>query len=197
MNNHTEMSDEKLIQFYLNGNPAALATLVELYKDRIYSSIFAMVQDKYVAEEIFRDVFITIINNLLVGKTAEQEDFLQWATKTANELCIEYTRKTKLAILVNDTDSTVKNVNKELVNFSVPVVASHTSYYDSHGKIKNMIAMLPEEQREVIALSHYAGLSFREIAGIMKCSVTTALDTMKYGLHNLRKLMTEKEIVLR
>lgn len=197
MNNHTEMSDEKLIQFYLNGNPAALATLVELYKDRIYSSIFTMVQDKYVAEEIFRDVFITIINNLLAGKSAEQEDFLQWATKTANELCIEYTRKTKLAILVNDTDSSVKNVNKELVNFSVPVVAPHTSYYDSHGKIKNMIAMLPEEQREVIALSHYAGLSFREIAGIMKCSVTTALDTMKYGLHNLRKLMAEKEIVLR
>lgn len=197
MNNHTEMSDEKLIQFYLNGNPAALATLVELYKDRIYSSIFTMVQDKYVAEEIFRNVFITIINNLLAGKTAEQGDFLEWATKTANELCIDYTRKTKLAIVVNDTETVTKPSDKELINFSVPVVASHTSYYDSHGKIKNMIAMLPEEQREVIALSHYAGLSFREIAGIMKCSVTTALDTMKYGLQNLRKLMTEKEIVLR
>lgn len=195
MNNHAEMSDEKLIQFYLNGSPAALATLVELYKDRIYCSIFAMVQDKYVAEEIFSNVFITIINNLLAGKTAEQGDFLQWATQTANELCIDYTRKTKLAIVVNDT--AVKNGETALVDFSVPVPLSHTSYYDSHGKIKNMIAMLPEEQREVIALNHYAGLSFREIAGIMKCSLTTALDTMKYGLNNLRKLMTEKEIILR
>jgi RNA polymerase sigma-70 factor (ECF subfamily) len=59
MNNHAEMSDEKLIQFYLNGSPAALATLVELYKDRIYCSIFAMVQDKYVAEEIFRFEVLT------------------------------------------------------------------------------------------------------------------------------------------
>jgi RNA polymerase sigma factor (sigma-70 family) len=195
MNNHTEMSDEKLIQFYLNGSPAALATLVELYKDRIYCSIFTMVQDKYVAEEIFSNVFITIINNLLAGKMAEQGDFLQWATKTANELCIDYTRKTKLAIVVNNT--AVKTADAQAVDFSVPVPVFNTAYYDSHGKIKSMIAMLPEEQREVIALNHYAGLSFREIAGIMKCSLTTALDTMKYGLNNLRKLMTEKEIVLR
>ena len=54
--------------------------------------------------------------------------------------------------------------------------------------------MLPDQQREVIALNHYALLSLKEIAGIMKCSITTALDTMKYGLHNLRKLMNEKEI---
>jgi RNA polymerase sigma factor (sigma-70 family) len=195
MNNHAEMSDEKLIQFYLNGSPAALATLVELYKDRIYCSIFTMVQDKYVAEEIFSNVFITIINNLLAGKTAEQGDFLQWATKTANEMCIEYTCKTKLAVLVDTVDA--KAGDTAQVDFSVPMPVVQTSYYDSHGKIKNMIAMLPEEQREVIALNHYAGLSFREIAGIMKCSLTTALDTMKYGLNNLRKLMTEKEIILR
>jgi RNA polymerase sigma-70 factor (ECF subfamily) len=194
MNNHTEMSDEKLIQFYLNGNPHALATLVELYKDRIYCSIFNMVQDKYVAEEIFRDVFITIINNLLAGKTAENGDFLQWATQTAHHLCIEHTRKTKLAVIINNTE--VTNTD-EAIDFSVPVSLPDTMYHDSHGKIKSMIALLPDEQREVIALNHYAGLSFKEIAGIMKCSLTTALDTMKYGLNNLRKLMNEKEIVLR
>ncbi|MGF2413655.1 RNA polymerase sigma factor [Ferruginibacter sp.] len=195
MNSHTEMSDEKLIQFYLNGNPQALATLVELYKDRIYCSIFTMVQDKYVAEEIFRDVFITIINNLLAGKTAEDGDFLQWATQTAHHLCIEHSRKTKLAMIINN--SSPADSIEEAINFSVPVSLPNTIYHDSHGKIKSMIALLPDEQREVIALNHYAGLSFKEIAGIMKCSLTTALDTMKYGLNNLRKLMTEKEIVLR
>lgn len=195
MNSHTEMSDEKLIQFYLNGNPQALATLVELYKDRIYCSIFTMVQDKYVAEEIFRDVFITIINNLLAGKTAEDGDFLQWATQTAHHLCIEHSRKTKLAMIINN-NSPVDCI-EEAIDFSIPVSLPNTIYHDSHGKIKSMIALLPDEQREVIALNHYAGLSFKEIAGIMKCSLTTALDTMKYGLNNLRKLMAEKEIVLR
>jgi RNA polymerase sigma-70 factor (ECF subfamily) len=194
MKNHTEMSDEKLIQFYLNGNPAAMATLVELYKDRIYSSIFSMVQDKFIAEEIFRDVFITIINNLLAGKTVAEDNFLQQANQIAHQLCIDHTRKTKLAIVmaVEEPVST-----EEAVDFSVPVTLPNTSYYDSHSKIKSMISMLPDEQREVIALSHYAGLSFKEIADIMKCSLSTALDTMKFGLGNLRKLMNEKEIVLR
>ena len=195
MKNQTEMSDEKLIQFYLNGNPGAMATLVELYKDRIYSSIFSMVQDKYVAEEIFREVFITIINNLMAGKTAEEDNFLQWATQIAHQLCIEHTRKTKLAFIV-DGDKESSDI-AEAVNFSVVVPLPNTTYYDSHSKIKSMISMLPDEQREVIALNHYAGLSFKEIADIMRCSLTTALDTMKYGLHNLKKLMNEKEIVLR
>jgi RNA polymerase sigma factor (sigma-70 family) len=195
MKYQTEMSDEKLIQFYLNGNPGALATLVELYKDRIYSSIFSMVQDKYVAEEIFRDVFITIINNLMAGKTADDDNFLQWAIQIAHQLCIEHTRKTKLAFIV-DANKESDNVAAP-VDFSVPVALPNTVYYESHSKIKSMISMLPDEQREVVALSHYAGLSFKEIADIMKCSLTTALDTMKYGLSNLRKLMNEKEIVLR
>ena len=192
---HTEMSDEKLIQFYLNGNPSAIATLVELYKDRIYCSIYTMVQDKYVAEEIFRDVFINIINNMMAGKTPDDDNFLQWAIQTAHQLCIEHTRKTKMALIVNTED--VNNSSREGVDFSVPVALPDTIYYQSHSKIKNMIAMLPDEQREVIALNHYAGLSFKEIADIMKCSLTTALDTMKFGLNNLRKLMNEKEIVLR
>jgi RNA polymerase sigma factor (sigma-70 family) len=195
MNNHTEMSDEKLIQFYLNGNPGAMATLVELYKDRIYSSIFSMVQDKYVAEDIFREVFITIINNLMAGKTSEEDNFLQWAVQIAHQLCIDHTRKTKMAFIM-ETDKESSNV-VEAVNFSVPVPLPNTTYYDSHSKIKSMISMLPDEQREVMALNHYAGLSFKEIAGIMKCSLSTALDTMKFGLNNLRKLMNEKEIVLR
>jgi RNA polymerase sigma factor (sigma-70 family) len=194
MKYQTEMSDEKLIQFYLNGNPAAMATLVELYKDRIYSSIFSMVQDKYVAEDIFREVFITIINNLMAGKAGVEDNFLQWATQIAHQLCIEHTRKTKLAFII---DATKEKETEEVVDFTVPVALPNTSYYDSHSKIKSMISMLPDEQREVIALSHYAGLSFKEIADIMKCSLTTALDTMKFGLNNLKKLMSEKEIVLR
>jgi RNA polymerase sigma factor (sigma-70 family) len=192
MNYQTTMTDEKLIQFYLNGNPNALATLVELHKDRIYSAIYAMVQDKYMAEEIFQEVFIRIINNMIAGKTAEEGNFLQWAIRIAQGLCIEHSRKTKQSMAINSTD---KGPEDE-INFAVPVSVPSTMYYESHGKIKSMIDMLPEEQREVLVLNHYAGLSFKEIADVMKCSLNTALDTMKFGLNNLRKLMTEKEVAI-
>ena len=59
-----------------------------------------------------------------------------------------------------------------------------------------MLEMLPEDQREVIVMSHYADLSFKEIAKLTDCSINTALGRMRYGLINLRKMMTEKQIAL-
>lgn len=192
MNYQTSMSDEKLIQFYLNGDPNAMATLVELYKDRVYRSVFNMVQDKYVAEEIFREVFIRIINNIIAGKTAEEGNFIQWATRIAQNLCIEYSRNNKTAFIIKNGI----NKEEEPANFSVPAHQAPINYYDCHSKIKSMIDMLPGEQREVLILNHYGCLSFGEIADMMKCSLNTALDTMKFGLINLQKLMLEKEVVL-
>lgn len=188
MNHQNSMSDEQLIRFYLNGNPDAMATLVELYKDRIYTTIYAIVQDKYVAEEIFRDVFIRIIDNLLAGASNEEGNFLQWAIRIAQGMCLEYTRKNKVQVVLTDSDGTTVA--------GLPAAVPAVLYHDSHGKIKSLIDLLPEEQREVIVLKHYAGLSFNEITGIMKCSLTNALDTMKFGLTNLWKMMMEKEVAV-
>ena len=190
MNPSTIMSDEKLIQFYLNGNPNAMATLVELYKDRIYGSIYTTVQDRHAAEEIFHDVFIQIINNMMAGQTPEDGGFLQWAIKLGHSLCLEHSRKIQTAIVAD-------NATPEVKEQSLSVLPSSAMYHESHGKIKSMIDMLPHDQREVIMLNHYAGLSLKDISDIMKCSLTVALDNLKFGLNNLRKMMTEKEIVLR
>lgn len=189
MNHQTSMSDEKLIQFYLSGDSNAMATLVELYKDRVYRSIYNIVQDKYVAEEIFQEVFICLINNMIAGKMAEDGNFLQWATRIAQNLCLEHTRKSKQEII---SDSPAD----ETVHFSVPATLSNTNYHESHGKIKSMIDLLPDNQREVMLLNHYGGLGFKEIADVMKCSLNTALDSMKFGLNNLRKMMLEKEVII-
>ncbi len=188
MNHLTSMPDEKLIQFYLNGDPNAMATLVELYKDRVYRSIYNIVQDKYAAEEIFQEVFISLINNMIAGKAGEEGNFLHWATRIAQNLCIEYNRKSRLNL--------VADIDTEKINFSVPAAMPATNYHESHGNIKSMIDMLPQNQREVMLLNHYGGLSFTEIAEVMKCSVNVALDSMKQALNSLRKMMNEKKVVL-
>jgi RNA polymerase sigma-70 factor (ECF subfamily) len=56
--------------------------------------------------------------------------------------------------------------------------------------------MLPQDQREVIVLRHFANLSFKEIADKTNCSINTALGRMRYGLINLRKLMVEHQVAL-
>lgn len=190
MNYHTPMPDETLIRYYLNGDPNAMATLVELYKDRVYRSIYNMVQDKNAAEEIFGKVFTRIVNNIMAGNHAEEGNFLQWAIRIAQNLCVEHTRSNKLSIVMKTTEANGPGA------FMVSQSFSHTNYYESHNKIKSLIDMLPDDQREVLALNHYGGMSFKEIADRMKCSLTMALDTMKFGLRNLQKLMLEREIVL-
>ena len=188
MNYQTSMPDEKLIQFYLSGDPNAMSTLVELYKDRVYRSVYNIVQSKHVAEEIFQDVFVCLINNMIAGKAAEDGNFLQWANRIAQQLCLDYKRKTNLAIVLNTTG--------ERVNFPASPALPYANYHESHGKIKSMIELLPENQREVMLLNHYGGLSFNEIAETLKCSLSNALDYMKLALNNLQSMMTEKEIMI-
>jgi len=59
-----------------------------------------------------------------------------------------------------------------------------------------LVDLLPEEQREIIVLRHYANLSFKEIAQMTNCSINTALGRMRYGLINLRKMMNERGMSL-
>lgn len=190
MNPSTTMSDEKLIQFYLNGNPNAMATLVELYKDRIYGSIYTIVQDRHAAEEIFHDVFIRIINNMMSGQLPQDGGFLPWAIKLAHSLCVEHSCKVQMAIAADTQPAT------EIKDDPLSPLPSSTMYHESHSRIKGMIDMLPGDQREVIMLNHYAGLSLKDISDIMKCSLTVALDNLKFGLNNLRKMMMENDVSL-
>jgi RNA polymerase sigma-70 factor (ECF subfamily) len=67
---------------------------------------------------------------------------------------------------------------------------------ESHDKVRKMLDTLPEEQREIIIMRHYADLTFKEIATLKDISINTALGRMRYGLINLRKIMVEQQIAL-
>ncbi len=191
MKYYTNLSDELLIQYFLNGDPRAMATLVELYKDRVYASVYRIVQDKYQAEDIFQAVFIKVINHMIAGKTIEEGKFLCWTMHIAQGLCIERTRQPIQSLTINDQPMPAGfSLNK----FTEPAMLVSANTFDNHSKLRNMIDMLPVQQREVIVLNHYSGISFKEIAELMKCSITSALETMRFGLQNLGKLMIEKEV---
>ena len=65
-----------------------------------------------------------------------------------------------------------------------------------HDDVRKLIEFLPEEQREVLMMRHYADMSFKEIAEQTDVSINTALGRMRYALINLRKLIEKKEIIL-
>jgi RNA polymerase sigma factor (sigma-70 family) len=193
MNTLSMVTDHELIAQFASGKTSAMNELLNRYKDRIFSSIYFMVKDKYLAEDLFQEVFIKVIDTIKSGRYTEEGKFLPWALRIAHNLCVDHFRKIKRTPVIKTGD------NQDLFeafNFEADTAESKMMRSQSHEKVRVMLEMLPEEQREVIILRHYADLSFKEIADLTKCSINTALGRMRYGLLNLRKIMTEKHVAL-
>ncbi len=189
----SNLTDQQLVHLYVNGDAEALSALVTRCKDKIYTSIYLLVKDKYLAEDIFQDVFIRVIDTLKGGRYVDEGKFLPWAMRIAHNLCVDHFRKVKRTPTIKTSED--RDIFESL-NFSEAGADQRMMSNQSHDKVRKMIDMLPEDQREVIILRHYADLSFKEISQLTNCSINTALGRMRYGLINLRKLMTEKQIAL-
>jgi RNA polymerase sigma-70 factor (ECF subfamily) len=186
-------SDTELIRAFQDGDTAAFETLIHRYKDKIFSSILFFVKDTYLAEDLFQDVFIKIIDTLKNKRYTEEGKFLPWALRIAHNLCVDYFRKVKRAPSIRTSDN--QDIF-ELIQIADEGPEARMMQAQSHERVRRMLDLLPEEQREIIVLRHFANLSFKEIATITNCSINTALGRMRYGLINLRKMMTEKQIAL-
>jgi RNA polymerase sigma-70 factor (ECF subfamily) len=184
--------DNDLILSFQGGNQAALETLVNRHKEKIFTSILFMVKDKYLAEDLFQDVFIKIIDTLRTNRYNEEGKFIQWALRIAHNLCVDYFRKVKRNSIISSDDKDVFN----MLNLTNESADTSIIQLQTRQKLHDMLKHLPEEQREVIILRHFADMSFKEIAKITNTSINTSLGRMRYGLINLRKMMLENQIVL-
>ena len=186
-------TDHELIHLFTEGHLDALEALVLRHKDKLYTSILFLVKDKYLAEDIFQDVFIRIIDTMRSGRYTEEGKFLPWAMRIAHNLCVDHFRKVKRTPTIRNGED--KDIF-EVLNFSEESAETTMMKRQSHDRVRAMLEHLPEDQREVIILRHYADMSFKEIAAATDCSINTALGRMRYGLINLRKLMLQKQIAL-
>ncbi|MGC4101062.1 RNA polymerase sigma factor [Ferruginibacter sp.] len=193
MKSTTTLTDQEAVQAFINGDSNGLELLVERHKNRIYTSIYLLVKDKYVAEDIFQDVFIKIIEKLKSGGYNEENKFVQWAMRIAHNLCIDHFRRAKTRPAI----ATIEGRDVfEVLQFEEGNAEENIMKRQSHSTVMQMLALLPKEQQEVIILRHFANLRFKEIADILTCSVNTALGRMRYALLNLRKMMEEKQLAL-
>jgi len=189
----TNLTDQQLIHLYVNGDNDAFSTIVLRYKEKIFTSIYLLVKDRYLAEDFFQEVFIKVIDTLRAGKYTDEGKFLPWAMRIAHNMCVDHFRKVKRTPTIKTSDD--KDIF-EILNFFEPGADQKMMANQSHDRVRRLVDMLPEDQREVIILRHYADLSFKEISALTNCSINTALGRMRYGLINLRKMMTEKQITL-
>ncbi len=191
--NYLKAKDSELIRSYLSGNEAALEFLINKHQQRIFSYILIRIQDEDLANDIFQDTFVKVINTLKKGNYNEEGKFLQWSLRIAHNLIIDHFRREKRMPTMSPTDEfNIFNVLKDgSLNVEAAIIKDQIET-DLH----KLIEKLPEEQKEVLKLRHFCGLSFKEIADQTDVSINTALGRMRYALINLRKLMEKNGVSL-
>jgi len=186
-------TDNELLQRYISGDEKALAILLKTHQKKIFSFIMIRVKNRALAEDIFQDAFCKAIDCIRKGKYNEEGKFLPWIMMIANNLCMDHFRRNKRMPVIVDSDG--KDI-LNLMKFAEENKEDGMMRDQSVKQIKEMVELLPADQKEVLILRHYADLSFKEIAEMTGTNINTALGRMRYALLNLRKMIGEKAIVI-
>ncbi len=193
MNDRTKISDQELIRLFISGDHNALESLINRHQRKLFSYIMIIVKDKHLAEDIFQDAFIKIINTLRSGNYNEEGKFLPWAMRISHNLIIDYFRRSKRMPMRENSE---EYDLFDTLRVYDDTIEDRIITGQIHNDIKKLIEHLPEEQKTVLKMRHYQEMSFKEIAQQTDVSINTALGRMRYALINLRKMIDEKNIVL-
>ena len=187
------LTDRQLIDLYLSGDEGAFESLLNRHQQQIYSKIFFIVRDSDLANDLFQDTFIKVVNTLRSGKYNEEGKFLPWVMRIAHNLSIDHFRRNKKMRMVRATDEfDVFDTLRSDDLHAEDAMVQDQIYQD----VRHLVQFLPEDQQRVIAMRIERDLTFQEIADETGVSINTALGRMRYALINLRKLVDDNGVQL-
>ena len=186
-------SDQQLVSAFLSGDSLSIEHLIIRHKDKVFGYILSKVKDIDLANDIFQEVFIKVINKLNEGRYNEEGKFIAWVMRISHNMVIDHFRKNARVRMVRPTD--------EFNTFDVIGVAEDCTEDEMVNAqvvkdLKILISHLSEEQRSVLEMRYYADMTFKEIAEECGISINTALGRMRYALMNLRKLKEKHQVNL-
>ena len=188
--------DSELVRAYLDGDEKSIAILINRHKQRIYSFVFSKVYNHDVTEDIFQETFIKVITTIKEGKYNEEGKFLPWVMRISYNLTIDFFRMQKKRKTVSENVGGDDYSLFDFVHFTEDNAEIEWIKDQIHEDVRKLIDYLPEDQRIVLELRIFKGLSFKEIAEDTDVSINTALGRMRYALINMRKMIEENNIEL-
>lgn len=188
-------TDCELVHSYINGNENALKTLLDRHKLKIYNYINRKVNNPELAEDLFQDVFIKVILTLKERKYNEEGKFLPWVLRISHNLIIDHFRVSNKTKIINESSGQNEDYNIfDFVKVSELSIEDLIINEQINLDLKRLINELSQDQKEVLELRFYKGLSFKEIAEETNVGINTALGRMRYAILNLRKLIETKNL---
>ena len=188
------LSDQKLLNSYLSGDQRAISKLIERYSRRVRDYINMMVKDRDVADDIFQETFIKAVRVIDDGRYTDNGKFLSWILRIAHNQEIDHFRAQKQSRQVTEAEAGYDVLGT--LRFAERTVEDELVSSQIENDVRRLVELLPDEQREVVMMRYYGGLSFKEIAEQTDVSINTALGRMRYALINLRRMIKEKNLVL-
>ena len=188
------LSDKVLLNNYLSGDSAAISQLIDRHSRRVRDYIRMMVKDADVADDVLQETLIKVVRVIDEGRYVDNGKFLSWVLRIAHNQVIDYFRAQKSAKTINESDAGYNMLGT--LRFAERTVEDNIISEQIEADVRRLVEHLPDEQREVVKLRYFSGLSFQEIADQTGVSINTALGRMRYALINLRKMIAENNITL-
>ena len=187
-------SDKELIERYQEGDVHSFELLIGRYQKQVYSYILTLVKDKQLADDVFQDTFVKVIQTVKSKAYKDDGRFVQFAMRIAHNLVIDHFRKENRIPTVESSSEDYNYIDN--VPITDASVEQGMIVDQVHSDLHRMIAFLPDEQREVLRMRIFDDMSFKDIADVTNVSINTALGRMRYALINLRKMMVANNMTL-
>ncbi len=190
------MDDRELITSYIDGNEKAFEVLLMRHKDKIYRFVYLKLRDADLAQDVFQETFVKIINTLKAGSYNEEGKFLPWAMRIAHNLVIDHFRKSNKVRMISESSSTKDDFNIfSTLSLEDKNIQESMSYDELEKQMVDLIDHLPASQRDILKMRIFRDMSFKDIAEAEDISINTALGRMRYALINMRKLIEKHQLV--
>ena len=188
------LSDQILLNRYISGESGAISQLIDRHSNRIRDYIRMMVKDRDRADDILQDTLIKAVRTIDEGRYVDSGKFLSWILRIAHNQVIDFFRQQKSSRTLNEAEAGYDVIGS--LRIAERSVEDRIISEQIEQDVRRLIEHLPEEQREVVVMLYYSGMSFQEIADQTGVSINTALGRMRYALINLRKMIKDHDIIL-
>lgn len=190
----TMLSDQTLLEMYQQGNREAVSQLLERHTRRVRDYVRMMVKDNDVADDLTQEVLIKVVKVLDEGRYTDKGRFQPWLLRIAHNRVLDYFRAQKQVKTVSESSAGFDILGSK--NFAEPSIEDRLVSEQQAEEVRQLIELLPAEQREVVKMRYYEGLSFKEIAEHTGVSINTALGRMRYALINMRQMIKDKNLAI-
>jgi RNA polymerase sigma factor (sigma-70 family) len=173
------LSDQQLMHIVQSGDYSPASEIYDRYSGRIYSFAYSFLRNSEAAEDAMQEAFMKMLK--YANQYNGESKFSTWLFTITANLCRDLLRR---------SDNKVKTESEEvLIDLPAPEELSpdrRLEHRENERLVQRALAVLNADQREVILLARYQGLSYAEIAQIVGCSegavktrIFRAMEAMK------------------